>query len=635
MKKRFLTGLMAVIMMLSVSLMGIPVAAAQNYVWRLVEVVDYPNEEGWKQANTHESYHSDTFYSRGNYFVKTRYIGSGGYPSRLKDGKSLPTVHGEGVKLSCTISAPPETLVPEQDVSLTLTLSASENTQSFFAFSAGANVDFYSNPDTPPNLGSGTRFKNKDGYDYFGIGENPSPSYSNELNHGNYQTLRETITAKAPRISSEGQKIALRQKFVQGHYLATYYIYEARPASSATPDTPSSPPAAASHFINVNTTTARVGEDIIASFSSVDNSNAWIGFYKTNSTDSQYLGYAYLKALSGSYKVTAPKENGTYQFRLFGDNGYTNKLATSLTVTVSNHAPSVSISKSSVRPEETVVASYTGGPVSGQPWIGLYKTGNTDRQYISYEYLKGSSGSYTVKAPKELGQYEFRVFQDNAYTRIFTSQVFTVTSSPPSVPAPSPGTPSSGSSFSDLPSSHWGHDTIMEMVELGILSGYPDGTFKPNNAVSRAEFAAIMVRALELPSATPRTATFADMPSTHWAYGVVESAKDYLTGYRDSRTGQLTFQPGNVAVREDVAVAIVKAQGLGDARANLSLLNRFSDQGKISQSLREHVAIAVEQGYMQGTNIGFEPQKPLTRAEACALLSRIIKQSGIIEKITM
>lgn len=426
MKKRFLVGLMAVVMLLGLISVGSPALAAQDYVWKLVEVVDYDQKEGWDQANTHESYNNVPFYSQGNYSVKQSYIG----PTRTD------RIQGEGVKLSGTIGTPPETLTSEQDVSLTLTLSATENTLFGYTFSASANVDFYSDPDIAPNLGSGTKFKNEDGYESFEIGKNPSPSYSSTLGHGDYKSLQETITAKAPRTSSEGQKMVLRQKFVVGGIpMATYYIYEAQAASST--------------------------------------------------------------------------------------------------------------------------------------------------------------------------------------------------------PTPSPGTPSSSRSFSDLSSSHWAHDTIMEMVELGILSGYSDGTFKPNNAVTRAEFATIMVKALDLTATAPRTATFADVPSSHWAYGVVESAKDYLTGYRDSGTGQLTFQPGNVAVREDVAVAIVKAQGLGNAQANLSLLERFDDHGQISQSLREHVAIAVEYGYMQGSNIGFEPQKPLTRAEACALLSRIIKESGTLEKVPM
>ncbi|MEW6624765.1 MAG: S-layer homology domain-containing protein [Bacillota bacterium] len=199
---------------------------------------------------------------------------------------------------------------------------------------------------------------------------------------------------------------------------------------------------------------------------------------------------------------------------------------------------------------------------------------------------------------------------------------------------PSPTTPATGRSFSDLATNHWAYENIMEMVEIGILSGYPDGTFKPNNTITRAEFAKIMVLALNLDTASPSVPTFTDVPANHWAYGVVESARNYLTGYRDTRTGALTFEPNSVAVREDVAVALVNAKGLGNARANLSLLDQFHDKDQISEALRNHVAIAVEQGYMRGTNIGFEPQKALTRAEACALLSRIIDRGGK-EKIAM
>lgn len=200
--------------------------------------------------------------------------------------------------------------------------------------------------------------------------------------------------------------------------------------------------------------------------------------------------------------------------------------------------------------------------------------------------------------------------------------------------SPAPGAPATGQ-FSDLPANHWAHDTILEMVGLGILSGYPDGTFKPNNTISRAEFATIMVKALNLQTVRPGAATFTDVPSSHWAFEVVESSKDYLTGYRDTASGTLTFEPGSVAVREDVAVGIVKAKKLGDASADHSYLNQFADKEQISPALQDHVAIAVKNGYMRGSNIGFEPQKALTRAEACALLSNIIKQdAGGREKVT-
>ena len=205
-----------------------------------------------------------------------------------------------------------------------------------------------------------------------------------------------------------------------------------------------------------------------------------------------------------------------------------------------------------------------------------------------------------------------------------------VVSKPVDPPKPSKPT----SDFRDLPASHWAYGSIMEMVELGILAGYADGTFKPNSTISRAEFSKILVLSLKLPTTSPVTPAFSDVPSNHWAYGVIESAKPYLTGYRSS-SGVMNFEPNEVAVREDVAVAIVKAKGLANSSANLGLLNRFSDQHQISNALRNHVAIAVDQGYMSGTNIGFEPQKPLTRAEACALLSRLIdpSQFDVKEKV--
>ena len=53
-------------------------------------------------------------------------------------------------------------------------------------------------------------------------------------------------------------------------------------------------------------------------------------------------------------------------------------------------------------------------------------------------------------------------------------------------------------SFSDLPEGHWAYESINEMMEKGILNGYPDGTFLPSKNVTRAEFAKILVLSLEL-----------------------------------------------------------------------------------------------------------------------------------------
>jgi len=477
--------------------------------------------------------------------------------------------------------------------------------------------------------------------------------------------------------------------------------------------------------INVQTPVVRPGEDIVATFSAADGGSAWIGLFKSGSANTSYLNYSYLRNLNGEYKVKAPKELGSYNLRIFLDSGYT-LVTTSQNLQVVQYDPVFQVSKASFLPEETIVVNYSDAPVFSNAWIGLFKVGAEDRSYLNYQYLTGTSGSYSTNAPRETGQYEFRIFLDSGYTLVGKSQPFTVSEFQPSislstyqarpgqkvtatynngstisnawigfykqdsantsyisyvytrgqttgtyeittpntpgqynfrifmdsaynflaasgtlsvgdVPAepvqptePQPATPVG---FSDLAPDHWAYNDIMEMVGLGILSGYPDGTFRPNDTISRAEFAKIMVLTLQLETIRPSTPTFDDVSTDHWAYEVVESAREYLTGYRDS-AGNLTFAPGEVAVREDVAVAIVKAQGYGDESADLTLLNQFPDREEISASLREHVAIAVEKGYMRGTDRGFEPQKALTRAEACTLLSRIMDRDLDREKIT-
>ncbi len=184
----------------------------------------------------------------------------------------------------------------------------------------------------------------------------------------------------------------------------------------------------------------------------------------------------------------------------------------------------------------------------------------------------------------------------------------------------------SSSDFTDVGEEHWAYESIKLLVERNVLSGYGDGTFKPNKSVNRGEFAKMMVLALDLSLNRPDNQTFEDISKNHWAYSYVETAKYYLTGFRTS-SGDY-FRPDNEAVREDMAVALVKALGYYEEDVDVDVLNQFSDKGKISDNLRKAVAIAVKKGLMQGygdTGL-FKPQNTLTRAEAAVLLARIINQ---------
>ena len=84
------------------------------------------------------------------------------------------------------------------------------------------------------------------------------------------------------------------------------------------------------------------------------------------------------------------------------------------------------------------------------------------------------------------------------------------------------------------------------------------------------------------------------------------------------------YAPNGNAVREDVAVAMIKAIGLDPNKADLSLLDAYSDSQDVSTNLRNHVALAIEYGIMQGANNKFRPLDPLTRAEASTLFARFL-----------
>lgn len=170
--------------------------------------------------------------------------------------------------------------------------------------------------------------------------------------------------------------------------------------------------------------------------------------------------------------------------------------------------------------------------------------------------------------------------------------------------------------FWDVPKDHWAFGYISELVDKGVLAGYEDGSFRPDNTVTRAEWAKIMVLAAGLP-ANDNNVYYTDM-SNHWANIYVNTAKDYLAAYTDG-----TFRPDQAAVREDVTVSMVKLKGYDVSNVDYSYLSQFTDTNSISNSLKAYVAVAVEKDLISGFDDGtFRGQDTLTRAEAATLLWR-------------
>ena len=176
--------------------------------------------------------------------------------------------------------------------------------------------------------------------------------------------------------------------------------------------------------------------------------------------------------------------------------------------------------------------------------------------------------------------------------------------------------------FNDVPKTYWAFDYISEMNTRHVLSGYPNGCFYPDNYVTRGEFAKIMTLAAGMDITDPTYSNYADVSIDDWYCPYIEAARYYLSGYSN---GETTFYlPEDNALREDIAVALVKLKGYSTTGFDLSILQTmFTDWQSISDGAQKYVATAVEKGLISGYEDGtFRGQDGVTRAETATLLWR-------------
>lgn len=175
--------------------------------------------------------------------------------------------------------------------------------------------------------------------------------------------------------------------------------------------------------------------------------------------------------------------------------------------------------------------------------------------------------------------------------------------------------------FTDLDSVPWALDAISEMSTIGIVKGKSDTEFDPNNNVTRAEFASLMVRTLGLTG--QGTNPFKDVTSEDWFMEDVSIAYKYgiITGISSTE-----FAPNDPITREEMATMIVRAMRVaGDFKANnvYGTLSQYADYSLISDWAGESVAIASEKGLVKGVeNNCFSPDTKATRAQAAVIIYR-------------
>ena len=163
---------------------------------------------------------------------------------------------------------------------------------------------------------------------------------------------------------------------------------------------------------------------------------------------------------------------------------------------------------------------------------------------------------------------------------------------------------------------HWAEQQMSNWFSKGLAKGYADGTFKPDNTITRAEFAAMVNRAFNF-TATG-TVSFPDVGANKWyAKDVsIASAAGYISGYGDG-----TFGPDKKITRQEAAVMIARILKLDTS--DISQANIFSDADKIQEWGKGAISAIYKAKIMQGyQDKSFRPGNPITRAESVVTIDR-------------
>lgn len=187
-------------------------------------------------------------------------------------------------------------------------------------------------------------------------------------------------------------------------------------------------------------------------------------------------------------------------------------------------------------------------------------------------------------------------------------------------------------SFSDI-STHWAKANIEMLANKLVVDGYENNMFGPERNITRAEFAAMVVRALGITPTVTGSTYFSDVASGQWYTDVVNTAAKagLVDGYADG-----TFKPNANINREELAALVVRALKYAgkdvsvSAADQISLLSRFTDSNQIVWGQKE-VAAAIKAGIVDGmTDNKLEIRGTATRAQAATMLKRLLGNAGFI-----
>ncbi len=193
--------------------------------------------------------------------------------------------------------------------------------------------------------------------------------------------------------------------------------------------------------------------------------------------------------------------------------------------------------------------------------------------------------------------------------------------------------PATAFQFPDVPTNHWAASQIDILSDQGVIVGYPDGTFKPDDNVTRAEFASMAIKALgQEHTKVAQPVNFTDITPDYWAYDAIQKALFFDLISSDTSS---IFRPDDNVSRAEATTVSVNAlttQEISPAKA-IEVLSKYSDINSIPKDFlipagKSEILnmIVVAPG---NTKPALEPTRPATRAEVAAILYNMREQAKL------
>lgn len=193
-----------------------------------------------------------------------------------------------------------------------------------------------------------------------------------------------------------------------------------------------------------------------------------------------------------------------------------------------------------------------------------------------------------------------------------------------------PGVTAPGTTFSDI-KNHANKAAIEALASRGIINGMSKDVFSPNKTMTRAEFAAIVTRALGLPAKD--TKAFTDVPSSKWYAGYIGAANS--SGIVNG-VGGGKFNPDGTITRQEAAAMVARAAKLCgldttmDAVATRNMLAQFGDYRSAASWATESLAFCYSAGILDQSDLNIQPTKAILRCEIAQMLYNMLVVAELI-----